>query len=256
MISIVQSNKKFIAVLFLIFFGTLIVSSNVFAFETKWPSSPVGTSLDENSTLSILIRYLYEWMIAIGGLAAFSVIVFAGIQYLTSSGDPGKIKGAKDMITSAIGGLLLLLSSFLILNIVNPELTILKTPEFTTTIGKDIPAILFEESNILGPCEKVTISYSSEVLKAFKDGEFENNQNNPIVAILTPGKDRAFGTGNINWKPVAFDVEGVCLVNLYTNINCAGDAKGTLSTNTPDIYLANTGLSDDQIADIECISVE
>ena len=102
-------------------------ASSVFALQ--WPNSPVpggGTAFDPkdpNTNLTIAIKYFYEWAIVLGGLAVFVVLLYAGFQYLTSAGDPGKTKDARDRITSAIGGLVLLLASFILLNIVNPELT-------------------------------------------------------------------------------------------------------------------------------------
>ena len=75
-----------------------------------------------------LVQYFYEWGIALGGLAVFIVLIIAGFQYLTSVGDPTKMKEAMDRIESAFLGLVLLLGSWLILNTINPELTTLRLP--------------------------------------------------------------------------------------------------------------------------------
>lgn len=91
--------------------------------QTNWPDSPMGTELSSCATLPLLIKYLYEWGVLLGGLAAFIALIMAGFQYLTSVGDPTKMREARGRITSAIGGLILLLSSWLVLNTINPELT-------------------------------------------------------------------------------------------------------------------------------------
>lgn len=96
--------------------------------EVGWPNSPMGTSLTINSSLTDLIKYFYEWGIALGGFAAFIALVIAGFQYLTSAGDAGRMKDAMDRIKSAGLGLVLLLSSFLVLNTINPQLTKLEMP--------------------------------------------------------------------------------------------------------------------------------
>jgi len=116
-------NKKII--IFLIIVGGVVLSFGAFAAEKKlqvsWPPSPAGTSLTPDSTLPDLVKYLYEWGIALGGLAVFIALIIAGFQYLTSVGDPTKMKEAIDRIKSAVFGLVLLLGSWLILNTISPQ---------------------------------------------------------------------------------------------------------------------------------------
>ncbi|HEA84630.1 MAG TPA: hypothetical protein ENI04_01450 [Candidatus Wildermuthbacteria bacterium] len=78
--------------------------------------------------LTSLIAWLYYGIIMLSGLAAFVMIVWGGIQYLTSSGDTVKTGDAKDRMQKALLGLLIILSSWLILQTINPELTILEMP--------------------------------------------------------------------------------------------------------------------------------
>lgn len=54
----------------------------------------------------------------IGGLIAVLVIIIAGINYATSSGDSGKVSKAKNMIVYAIAGLVVILVAFAITNFV------------------------------------------------------------------------------------------------------------------------------------------
>jgi len=124
--------KKLI-IIALIILGALMISSTALAGLANWPDSPLGTPLDidgsktgTKSTLVIFVKYLYEWGIALGGLAAFIALIISGFLYLTSTGDPAKMNEAKNRATWAIGGLVLLLSSWLILYTINPELTILR----------------------------------------------------------------------------------------------------------------------------------
>jgi len=134
-----KKNKKVLVLLIIIgVFGIVSVSS---ALELEWPSFPGGTPLTDSSTLPHLVQYIYEWGIAIGGLATFIALVSAGFQYLTSAGDPTKMGEAKSKITSAILGLTLLLSSWLILNTINPELTTLQSLSFDAS---DLPEVIAE----------------------------------------------------------------------------------------------------------------
>jgi len=114
-------NKKIIFLL--ISLGVFIIVSETLALEINWPPSPAGTDLASNSTLPDMVKYFYEWGIALGGLAVFIALLIAGIQYLTSIGNPAVMRDAMDRIKSAILGLVLLLSSWLILTTINPKLT-------------------------------------------------------------------------------------------------------------------------------------
>jgi len=128
-------NGKYLLISFLVIVSAVGIGSVALALELNWPSSPAGTVLDNTSDLTDLVKYFYEWGVALGGLATFVSLVIAGFTYLTSVGDPGKIKDAKDRATSGFLGLILLLGSWLILNTINPELTTLKPIGF----GANLP---------------------------------------------------------------------------------------------------------------------
>ena len=56
-----------------------------------------------------------EAIFALGGLVAFAYIIIGGFKYLTAGGDEKAIMGAKQTLTWAIIGLLVVVASFLIL---------------------------------------------------------------------------------------------------------------------------------------------
>lgn len=60
--------------------------------------------------------------IGIGGGIATLLIIFGGFQVLTSSGNPEKVQAGKEMITSAITGLLLIVFAVFILRIIGVEI--------------------------------------------------------------------------------------------------------------------------------------
>jgi hypothetical protein len=62
---------------------------------------------------------IFKWSIAIGAMLAVLMLVYGGFQYMTSD-VVGDKKKALDRIRGAIVGLLLLLSVFIILNVINP----------------------------------------------------------------------------------------------------------------------------------------
>ena len=53
----------------------------------------------------------------VGGLLTFSYLMLGGIKYITAGGDDKAVQEAKKMITNAIIGLAILISSFWIMRI-------------------------------------------------------------------------------------------------------------------------------------------
>lgn len=65
-----------------------------------------------------LVTNIFNAVLAIAGAVAVVFIVWGGIQYTLSQGDPGKIKKAKDTLLYSIVGLIIVMFSFVILNYV------------------------------------------------------------------------------------------------------------------------------------------
>ena len=61
-------------------------------------------------------------LLSLGGLAAFLIIIYSAILIMTSSGEPEKIKKAKEMLTSALVGLLFIILSIFILKFISGDL--------------------------------------------------------------------------------------------------------------------------------------
>ncbi len=64
----------------------------------------------------------------LGGIIAFILIVFGAFQIILSGGNPDRVKAGKEMITSAIAGLLLIVFSIFILKLIGQD--ILDIPGF------------------------------------------------------------------------------------------------------------------------------
>lgn len=77
--------------------------------------------------INVYISKLYTFGFGVGGILAVLMIVIGGIYYSVSGAVDKKSEG-KEMITSAILGLLILFGSYLILQTVNPALTTLRNP--------------------------------------------------------------------------------------------------------------------------------
>ena len=72
--------------------------------------------------LARYIQALYSYGLGIAGIIAAIVLMAAGVLWITSAGDSGKIGQAKELIFGTLIGIVILFSSWIILNTVNPEL--------------------------------------------------------------------------------------------------------------------------------------
>lgn len=82
-----------------------------------------------STTPSGFIEWLLKNIIGIAGGIAFLLILYGGFQVLTSGGDPEKLNNGKDIIVSAIAGLLMIIFSVLLLKIIGVD--ILQIPGLT-----------------------------------------------------------------------------------------------------------------------------
>ncbi len=120
---------KFLSSIILISF--LLLPAISLALELQYPEfGPEGQKIriELGMDLNRLIAWFYYFIVGISGLAAFFMLIWGGVVWLTSAGNPSKIGEAKDRITSAFLGLLIVLSSWLILRVINPDLTMLNLP--------------------------------------------------------------------------------------------------------------------------------
>lgn len=77
---------------------------------------PVGTDLGG------LSRNVFDLVLGMAGGIAVIVIIIAGYRFMVSQGNPEAIKGATEQLTSAIIGLLFIIFSFVILQIIGSDI--------------------------------------------------------------------------------------------------------------------------------------
>lgn len=98
------------------------------------PSLPVWSSYEIKPGEPINIPWiadyiiaLYKYAIVIGSVLAVVAVMIGGILYLTAGGIPSNIERAKGVILGSLTGLIILICSHLVLNMINPELVNLKS---------------------------------------------------------------------------------------------------------------------------------
>jgi hypothetical protein len=261
-----MKNKILFLIILLAIFGII---SKVLALETTWPPSPLDPNftLTDQSTLTDLVRYFYEWGISIGGLAVLISLLIGGFLYLTSVGNPTRMAEAKDRIFSAVIGLVLLFSIYLILNTINPELTVLTTPTVSSPSSALSTACDTKETDCPGPtcdcpdgqvCKNdpapgdgvkggtcLLQGFSStpcEKAILYKDANYTT-----VNTEITPGSGcNSLTTTMVN----SVKIIGGCTLYLYTNDDCPTPPDVILGSST---VLAGSiyGITDFKSAKIE-----
>ena len=153
-----NQNKKIVL--------TVIVFGIVVFFAAGHPSSAADLGVDKkivnvdfpcpdgsfglgdcqpNDSIPNYLNNIYKFAVGIAGLLALGMIVAGGVYYTISAGSSDKQKEAKDMITSAVLGVAMLLGSYLILKTINPQIVTLNL-NFTDISGGELQEINPESS--------------------------------------------------------------------------------------------------------------
>lgn len=95
--------------------------------EIPIPGLELSAAVRANGQVTIpwLAQYIggvYTFLLSIVGVLAAVMMVVGGFEYLTSGGDKGRIGKGREKIMNALTGLVLALSSYVILYVINPNL--------------------------------------------------------------------------------------------------------------------------------------
>lgn len=118
-----------IALLSILMLPIFVFAQTQFNISSGIPGTNANTT---SSSPGAFIANFYQFALIIAGVLAFGVIVYGGIRYMTSAGNPSGQSDAKEWIEAALLGLLLLAGAYFILGVVNPQLLNLNLPGLTT----------------------------------------------------------------------------------------------------------------------------
>lgn len=90
--------------------------------ETDVSAKPGDDGIIKSTLLSTYVKSIYTYGLSVAGILAAIMIMGAGILWLTSGGDSGKVGKAKELITGSIIGLFILFGANLLLKTINPNL--------------------------------------------------------------------------------------------------------------------------------------
>ena len=113
------TSKIFLFMVLCVWIVSYIFSAQAASTSTSPTTQRVYLGLAER------VNNFYIWAIGLGGMLALALIIYGGVLYSASGGNPGRMTEAKTWIQQALFGLALLLASYLILNFINPDLTTL-----------------------------------------------------------------------------------------------------------------------------------
>ena len=91
----------------------LLASPMAFAIEVGDIKGSKGFAANIGSIISTVLSFI----MAIAALLVFMYLIWGGIQWITSGGDKGKTEEARNKITAAVIGLIVLAASYAILQI-------------------------------------------------------------------------------------------------------------------------------------------
>ncbi|MDD3072573.1 MAG: hypothetical protein PHP47_02565, partial [Candidatus Pacebacteria bacterium] len=136
-----SSLKRKIGMIFFLssFFLSFKLSVLARQLEVAYPGGPSTTAVP----LETYIVYIAELIIKGGIILAGLIIAISGVQYLLSFGSVEKIINARNRIFGAFFGVLILISSFLLLRIADPNLVLLEVPSIDP-----IPPVIVEYPEI------------------------------------------------------------------------------------------------------------
>ncbi len=115
-----MSRKIFPLIIITIWLSAIIICSAA-EYQALEPLPTFGNT-NPGTDLSGYLETVFAFGVSLAGIMAVTMIVIGGIQYVTAYGNPGMIGSAKERITQALLGLLLVVGAWLILYTINPDL--------------------------------------------------------------------------------------------------------------------------------------
>lgn len=138
-----------VAISFLILLSGSFVLAQERALEIVYPKIP-GVPTPEYVTTGLpeYVEYIFRLAVVIIGLIVFGILIYNGVIYLTSAGNPTRLSEARNGILAGLLGGVILLSSFLIFNTINPQLVVLETAEMEPLEPFILPGIYVCDYNV------------------------------------------------------------------------------------------------------------
>lgn len=184
----------FLAFFFFIFFFNFCSAQR--DLEIDYPE--MGGMKPETTLFSLpdYAKYIFNFSVGIAGLVALIALISGGVRFLTSRGSPAVLQNAKDQMTAALVGILVLLGSYMILATINPQFIFFSfperqifSPEPIQKTGLETGILSYEEIPIGGLVEEIfdTVrlgrikNISAEIKEASEEAENKSKELDSLV---------------------------------------------------------------------------
>lgn len=77
---------------------------------------------NKDAVTHVFAGWFLGWAIGVAGGLALLLIVFSGFQIMTAQGDPQKLQAGRELLTSAISGLILIVFSIFLLRLIGVQI--------------------------------------------------------------------------------------------------------------------------------------
>jgi len=94
---------------------TIVGSAQIAAGTVLAQGTPIGAPAGFAQDIGSLINAVVSFVMVIAALLVFMYLIWGGIEWITSGGDKGKTESARNKITAAVLGLIVLAASYAIL---------------------------------------------------------------------------------------------------------------------------------------------
>jgi len=206
-------NKfKFFSILIIISFlfpvATFFISAEQRGLEVQYPPMG-GEEITTSTTIAEYAVYIFNFSLVIAAIAAFTVLIYGGIRYLTSAGNPTAMADAKTWILGAIIGLALILFSYLLLKMINPRFEEPSVEDITAVGG----ILLMDENGVPRP-------FANEI------SEISEDFNAVSIQFLSPKPK--------NWLLADINKEELVAIFYYSEKDFEGDIDKIENNKSPD----------------------
>lgn len=110
-----------------------------------------------STSIAEYIRVLFVYFIWTVGILATVMVIYGGIKWVAAAGNAGRINDARDIVNNAVIGVIIALTSVVLLNIINPELTSLRGID-AKAVSKEYADLLTVAAETVGKCAATKVS--------------------------------------------------------------------------------------------------
>jgi hypothetical protein len=97
----------------------LLAARAAFALDFSTTQGKVSGKISTSTNIVDVVFTVINWILIVTGAAAVLMLIVGGFRYITSAGNEGQVEAAKETMTSAIFGLVIVLLAFVIASTIN-----------------------------------------------------------------------------------------------------------------------------------------